>query len=194
MDKKKNVKIEKVMEVVDKVLDVVNKHNGTMLVIYGNDKNKEGFVSFTGDGRSVAEGIYNALAGALSDEASDNERTIYNGIMNGIAKLVREHSEASVEFTTHLRDIFDSAIVDEAKRSNKARKQKKQVAKKHLNEYRNEMPKSFDELHEECRDCEDFASCLAETLLNAVRRVRNTRKPKRPRKGGNNDKTNKPTN
>lgn len=192
MDKKKNVKIEKVMEVVDKMLDVVNKHNGTMLVIYGNDKNKEGFVSFTGDGRSVAEGIYNALAGALSDEASDSERTIYNGIMNGIAKLVREHSDASVEFTTHLRDIFDSAIVDETKRSNKVRKQNKQVAKKHLNEYRNEMPKSFEELHEECQGCDEFVSCLAETLINAVRRARKTKKARRPRK--DNNENNKPAN
>lgn len=117
--------------------------NDTLLAIFAPKTVNTGAVMFTGNEKSVANGLASIITNSLADDADVGAKKFGNAVLNAITMVLAKHDATANSFATLLVKAVD-------------------IASKKNDEHEHE----FDPDDEECKDCADFAKCFIKGIMD----------------------------
>lgn len=133
-----------------KELEIVFNHcaekNDTLLAIFAPKTVNTGSVMFTGNEKSVANGLADIITNSLADDANVGAKALGNAILNAITMVLAKHDATANSFATLLGETID-------------------LASKKNDEHEHE----FDPDDKDCKDCADFAKCFIKSIMDMAK-------------------------
>lgn len=122
------------------------KHD-TLLAIFAPKNVSTGGVMFTGNEKSVANGLATIITNSLADDADAGAKKLGNAVLNAITMVLAKHDATANRFATLLGEAVD-------------------LASKKNDEHEHE----FDPDDKECMDCADFAKFFIKGIMDIAKR------------------------
>lgn len=134
---------------LENVFNHCAEKNDTLLAIFAPKTGSTGGVMFTGNEKSVANGLASIITNSLADDADACATKLGNAILNAITMVLAKHDATGIRFATLLGEAVD-------------------LASKKNDEHEHE----FDPDDKECKACADFAKCFIKSIMDKGRSIR----------------------
>lgn len=131
---------------LENVFNHCAEKNDTLFAIFAHKTVNTGGVMFTGNEKSVANGLASIITNSLADDADVGAKKLGNAVLNAITMVLAKHDATANNFATLLGEAVDLA----SKKNDK-----------HEHE--------FNPDDKECKDCADFAKCFIKGIMDMAK-------------------------